>query len=623
MKQVFKRIGIGCLAVFFIWSCSRHTTQETLQPATTGIDIYLQQELQRISGYLDQAANPAPESDSLDIEFYYQRAMEELDQLSLTHEFHPAFLDLQSRALAAYDDYLAALNPAPTDSLSADFVLQELSELYAAEGNGNLDATVSPNTQQLKIPIVINSKVERAIQYFTRGKGRKVFQRWLERAGTYRPMVQQILREEGAPEELFYLAMIESGFNSQARSWARAVGMWQFISATGRAYGLENSWWFDDRRDPVKATRAAARHLMDLYERFGDWHLAIAGYNFSPGKIERRLRQKNVSDFWTLPRLPRETRNYVPTYLAAVTIASDPGKYGFEISNSAEPLVFDTMTVKECVDLNVVAEAIGSSFEEMKRLNPGLLRWCTPPDVERWTLYLPQGKREAFAAKYADIPKEKKMSWAHHRVRSGETLSTIGRRYGVSVSEIKRFNKIRGTLIRIGQGLVIPVPADTKVRQKYAASESAAAPRHSVRRSKPVENVAGREKHEYVVKQGDSLWEIARRYNVSLAEIRTWNGLGYSRLIKPGQSLNIWLLPGGNQSSVAAQPAAVLAQAAPPPVNDSQPARSGEITHTVASGETLWDIAQSYNVSIGDIKRWNGKRSNLIHPGDALKIMPK
>ncbi|MCB0313309.1 MAG: LysM peptidoglycan-binding domain-containing protein, partial [Calditrichaeota bacterium] len=140
---------------------------------------------------------------------------------------------------------------------------------------------------------------------------------------------------------------------------------------------------------------------------------------------------------------------------------------------------------------------------------------------------------------------------------------------------------------------------------------------------KPVENVAGREKHEYVVKQGDSLWEIARRYNVSLAEIRTWNGLGYSRLIKPGQSLNIWLLPGGNQSSVAAQPAAVLAQAAPPPVNDSQPARSGEITHTVASGETLWDIAQSYNVSIGDIKRWNGKRSNLIHPGDALKIMPK
>lgn len=623
MKQVFKRIGIGCLAVFFIWSCSRHTAQETLQPATAEVDMYLQQELQRISGYLDQAANPASESDSLDIEFYYQRALDELDQLSLTHEFHPAFLDLQSRTLAAYDDYLAALNPAPTDSLSADFVLQELSELYAAEGNGNLDATISPNTQQMKIPIVINSKVEKAIQYFTRGKGRKVFQRWLERAGTYRPMVQQILREEGAPEELFYLAMIESGFNSQARSWARAVGMWQFISATGRAYGLENSWWFDERRDPVKATRAAARHLMDLYERFGDWHLAIAGYNFSPGKIEKRLRQKDVNDFWTLPRLPRETRNYVPTYLAAVTIASDPGKYGFEISNSAEPLVFDTMTVKECVDLNVVAQAIGSSFEEMKRLNPGLLRWCTPPDVERWTLYLPQGKREIFAAKYSEIPKEKKMSWAHHRVRSGETLSTIGRRYGVSVSEIKRFNKISGTLIRAGQSLVIPVPADAGVRQKYAASEPEAAPRRSAPRSQPVENVAGREKHEYVVKQGDSLWDIARRFNVSLAEIRTWNGLGYSRLIKPGQTLNIWLLPGGTQGRVAAQPAAVLAQAAPPPVNDSQPVRSGEITHTVASGETLWDIAQTYNVSIGDIKRWNGKRSNLIHPGDALKIMPK
>lgn len=623
MKQVFKRIGIGCLAVLFIWSCSRHTAQETLQPATAGVDMYLQQELQRISGYLDQAAHPAPESDSLDVEFYYQRAMEELDQLSLTHEFHPAFLDLQSRALAAYDNYLAALNPAPADSLSADFVLQELSELYAAEGNGSLDATVSPNTQQMRIPIVINSKVERAIQYFTRGKGRKVFQRWLERAGTYRPMVQQILREEGAPEELFYLAMIESGFNSQARSWARAVGMWQFISATGRAYGLENSWWFDDRRDPVKATRAAARHLLDLYERFGDWHLAIAGYNFSPGKIEKRLRQKDVNDFWTLPRLPRETRNYVPTYLAAVTIASDPAKYGFEISDSAEPLVFDTMTVKECVDLNVVAEAIGSSFEEMKRLNPGLLRWCTPPDVDRWTLYLPRGKRETFAAKYAEIPKEKKMSWAHHRVRSGETLSTIGRRYGVSVSEIKRFNKISGTLIRAGQSLVIPAPADARVRQKYAASEPEAAPLRAAPRSKPVENVAGREKHEYVVKQGDSLWDIARRFNVSLAEIRTWNGLGYSRLIKPGQTLNLWLLPGGNQGSVAAQPAAVLAQAAPPPVNDSQPARSGEITHTVASGETLWDIAQTYNVSIGDIKRWNGKRSNLIHPGDALKIMPK
>ncbi|MFQ5583314.1 MAG: LysM peptidoglycan-binding domain-containing protein, partial [Calditrichia bacterium] len=384
---------------------------------------------------------------------------------------------------------------------------------------------------------------------------------------------------------------------------------------TGRMYGLRYSWWFDERRDPVKATRAAAQHLKDLYQRFGDWYLAMAGYNYSPRKIERRLSKYGVEDFWDLPRLPRETRNYIPTFIAAATIAQNPVKYGFNIEPQP-PLVFDTVTVRECVDLNVVAQCVNTTFAEIKELNPALVRWCTPPDRKTWLLNLPAGSRQSFVENYAKIPDNKKLSYVHHRIRSGETLSTIARRYGVSMYEIKRFNKIRGSLIRAGHSLVIPVPQNKTYYKKYAANSSTT--RRSYSRKK-VKNVPGREKKEYIVKRGDTLWDVSRAFNVTVSQIRKWNGLGYSRIIRPGQKLNIWVKPGTKTDNdlLASNTSKETVQQHTTPQESSS---TTAIIHTVRPGDTLWDISLQYNVSIRNIKKWNGKRSNVIKPGEKLKI---
>ncbi|RMF58145.1 MAG: LysM peptidoglycan-binding domain-containing protein, partial [Calditrichaeota bacterium] len=445
----------------------------------------------------------------------YQEALSRLDSLAYIYETDSLFLTIYQQISDKYQDYIESLDDTSQDLLSADQVLQELNSVYGSEKDSSL--FIAPESAESlatnHIPIIRNRKVEKAITYFTRGRGRRVFTRWLQRTGRYEKLIKSILREEGAPEELFYLAMIESGLNPAARSYARAVGMWQFISATGKAYGLHHSWWYDERRDPIKATRAAARHLLDLYERFGDWYLAIAGYNFNPRKIERRMSRYNVDEFWELPRLPRQTRNYVPTFLAAVTIARDPEQYGFQPSTEP-PLEFDTVTVRECVDLNVVADCVGSTFAELKKLNPALLRWCTPPDRDKWLLYLPKGTRETFLKRYAEIPADKKRSWIRHRIRAGETLSTIARKYGVSMREIKRFNKIRGSLIRAGHSLLIPVPQDRNSYRRYVASQHK---RTARKRRKPVDHVPGRVKEVYIVKRGDTLWEVAQKFGVTVS----------------------------------------------------------------------------------------------------------
>lgn len=622
MKRLVVLMGFVAILIYS-WGCNKHMIKN--EPDRNALK--LQQELESVNVSLNMAETYEEGSDSLGAEYYYLHALEILDSLSTIYGQDSPIIELQIRVTASFDNYLDYITKLVEDTLSADMILQELNDIYGWE-NG-MDSLSGGSTED-SIPIVLNTKVKKAIKYFTSGRGRKVFNIWLQRAGRYEQLVKKILREEGAPEELFYLAMIESGLNPHARSYARAVGMWQFIYATGRAYGLTQDWWYDDRRDPVKASRAAARHLLDLYERFGDWYLAIAGYNFNPNKIEKRLVHYNVVEFWDLPRLPRQTRNYVPTFLAAVTIARNPEKYGFEMTPE-EPVQFDTVNVKECVDLNVVAECIGSSFKEIKQLNPALLRWCTPPDANKWVLNLPANTRETFVAKYDEIPKENKVSWAHHRVKYGETLSTIAGKYRVSVSEIKRFNKIRGSLIRAGQDLVIPIPKDKDHYRKYLATKKTHAPRTSSPRPrpKPVTDVPGRKKHVYEVKQGDSLWDIALFHNVTVTQIRKWNGLGYSRIIKPGQKLNIWLpagvtLPrstGGDKEPVKET---LLARTEIPGLNVSgtlEQANSETTIHTVRSGDTLWDIAQAYEVSIQDIKRWNGKRNNVIRPGEELKIV--
>ena len=248
-------------------------------------------------------------------------------------------------------------------------------------------------------PVVENDKVRYFIDYYS-GRAKETFKVWLERSGRYLPMMREIFAEAGLPQDLAYLAMVESGFNDKAYSWAHAVGPWQFIESTGRRYGLKNDWWQDERRDPEKATRAAARFLADLYADFdGDWYLAVPSYNAGPGKLRQAIKRYNTRDFWELCRgkyLQTETKNYLPKLLAVLIIAKQPEKYGFTDLEYQEPIAYDSVPLPSSTDLEVVARLSGSDYQLIKKLNPELKRWCTPPAEKNYLVRLPLGSQEDF-----------------------------------------------------------------------------------------------------------------------------------------------------------------------------------------------------------------------------------
>lgn len=249
------------------------------------------------------------------------------------------------------------------------------------------------------IPMVLNHSVENHIDYFGT-RGRVMFQRWLDRSEQYIPIMKEILRENNLPEDLVYVAMIESGFSTSAVSWANAVGPWQFMTGTAKMYGLKINRWVDERRDPIKSTKAAARHLRRLHTKFGAWPLALASYNAGCGRVQRAVVKTSSEDFWDLratPAIASETKNYVPKYMAAIIIAKNPELYGFS-SNQAKLFTYDEVAVKRSTDLRLVARCTGSTYADMKELNPELKSRLTPPSVKNYILRLPKGTKEAFLA---------------------------------------------------------------------------------------------------------------------------------------------------------------------------------------------------------------------------------
>lgn len=386
------------------------------------------------------------------------------------------------------------------------------------------------------IPITVNDAVERWLKYF-QTDGRKNFAIYLSRAGRYEPIMRAMFRDAGLPEDLVYISLIESGFSPRAYSRARAVGLWQFISSTGRLYDLKISYWVDERRDPIKATKAAVAHLRDLYEEFGSWYLAAAAYNGGPNRVRRGIRRTGSDDFWTLSRrryLRRETRNYVPKLIAAALIAKQPAHYGFFDIEEAEPLAYDIVRVPDATSLDVIAEAAGVSAREVGALNPQILRGVTPPG-EPYAVRVPPGTGHRFAVNFARVPDSERVTWVQHIVRRGETLSEIARNYGVSVSGIRAANRgVNPRRLQIGQRLIIPRAGKLP---RYAT-----APR-AVRRVAPKKVEPQRPDGPFItyrVQRGDSLWAIARRYAVTPNDLMQWNGLTTSR-IYPGDEVRIYV----------------------------------------------------------------------------------
>ncbi|HEY5028060.1 MAG TPA: lytic transglycosylase domain-containing protein, partial [Candidatus Angelobacter sp.] len=294
---------------------------------------------------------------------------------------------------------------------------------FPADANVIAKAEADLKNTRSDLPLMMNEYVAGYINYFsTRGRG--VFEGAWVRSGRYREMIFRIFKEEGVPQDLIYLAQAESGFKPTALSRARARGMWQFMASRGVGYGLRRSWWIDDRQDPEKATRAAARHLHDLYNQFGDWYLAMAAYNSGPGNVQQAVRRTGYADFWELYKrnvLPAETKNYVPIILAMTIMSKNPAQYGLDAVEPDPAMTFDIVKVDYPVDLRLVAECVDVPMEQMVDLNPSLLRRTTPKD-QSFELRLPQGSKEKYETAIATIPVEKRVAWRYYKVQSGDTL---------------------------------------------------------------------------------------------------------------------------------------------------------------------------------------------------------
>jgi len=391
-----------------------------------------------------------------------------------------------------------------------------LTPALSHQGRGSHNLQVSGDLGYEEIPVIVNPAVERNIHYFQNVIHDR-FQEWLTRFYVYRPLVEQIFVEVGLPKELIYLSLVESGFNPRAYSRARASGPWQFIRSTGRIYGLSVNWYVDERRDPIKSTVAAAVHLRDLYDLFGSWPLALAAYNAGAGKISRAIERTGTRDFWRIAKtryIRRETRQYVPKFMAAMIIATRPSLFGFH-AHSQTVHQYDEIRMDKSIHLRSVAKETGISFDELRRLNPELRRSVTPPGQDGYYLKVPVGtsgrvEQAKSRLKTWTQPSPPRRTW--YRVRRGDSLSVIAHRFGTSVRQLKNLNDLSGNLIRVGQRLRV---------------------NRDVKKLTDTGDVKW-----YRVRRGDSLWSIAKRFRVSVHDLKVLNNLR-SSLIRAGRMLMI------------------------------------------------------------------------------------
>jgi membrane-bound lytic murein transglycosylase D len=427
-------------------------------------------------------------------------------------------------ALAAGDGFMEAL---PEDAS-----IDEVAEMAVAETAPSAEtrrtAEAAVEEEKSDFPVVLNDVVLSCIDLY-QGRLREWFGAALARGGRYLPHIREVFASEGIPRDLAYAALVESAFKPSAYSRARARGVWQFISATGKRYGLEQDFWVDDRSDPEKATRAAALYLKELYGMFGDWNLALAGYNAGEGVVARALARHGREDFWTLRKtraFKRETKNYVPLIHAAIIVAKAPSRYGFDVV--PEPaLQVEKVPVAGAVDLRVIAECAGTSLDQVQRLNPSLRRLTTPAN-RTFEVSVPEGGGEALSSCLGALPPDRRVRFRTHVVARGDTLSRIAWRYGTRADDVAAANGISvRKVLPIGTRLIIPASATkhatTKVRQARASHAQ----------------VPGSATIRYRVQPGDTLGAIASLYGTTVRKLQSWNGLSGTRLLA-GDTLTIY-----------------------------------------------------------------------------------
>ncbi len=542
-------------------------------------------------------------------------------------------LDVRSdnRLEKEFDRIVEGVNQLDLGGLASDSDAQKSEPAPIDETNGitpSADARVIAKAQaEVKsthsdLPLMMTDQVAGYISYFS-NRGRGTFERAFARSGRYHDMMVSILKQEGVPQDLIYLAQAESGFHPLAVSRAGARGIWQFMGSRARGYGLQRTLWVDDRQDPEKSTRAAARHLKDLYAQFGDWYLAMAAYNSGPGTVQAAVKRTGYADFWELYRrnvLPKETRNYVPIILAMTIVSKNLSQYGFDDVSKDDAIKYDSVTINYPVDLRLVAECVEATPAQVQELNPSLLRVTTPREGT-FELHLPVGTKDQYQTAIAAVPSGMRLWWRYHKVQPGDTLASIARSYRVTASSISGVNHLDGTELPSNAELIIPVTPG-----KHPVSDNMTYARRITR---------------YKVHSGDTVEIVAENVGVPAQMIRRWNGLHSGDSLRGRKVLAVHLpvTPSSEAASSVSKPAGHTRKTAQTASVKSPAAKSAKakakteaddldsseqastLRHTVKSGETLYSIAVSYKTTVAALKRYNGDVA-VLRPGMILIVQP-
>lgn len=475
--------------------------------------------------------------------------------------------------------------PAPIDSIE-DLTLPPGDPRLAAMARKELISV--PHD----LPLTVNDQVLQYLSFFTTTRGRAIVEHGLEREGQYDAMIRSVLHQEGVPEDLVYLAQAESAFLPDAVSRVGARGIWQFMPYRGEEYGLERNYWVDERSDPEQATRAAARHMRDLYDMFGDWYLVMAAYNSGPLTVSRAIERTGYADFWQLQKLgalPKQTQNYVPIIIAMALVGKDPAAYGIHVT-AEPPEQVDTVKPGASIDLHLVADASGADLEDLRALNPELLRNITPSDPN-FQLRLPKGDGAKFEENIQQVPEVKWTSWRLHEFEDGETLAGVAHQYHVTLTSLEEANHLQADA-DLPDGFWLNIPA------------APAAPKLI----------------HYRVQRGDTLAGIADRYDVTVEDLRRWNHL---RGTRAPRGLRLRIYTGGEEAEAAVAARPKSAQNVQPTAHVERVKTAEEVEHRVRvkPGETLYSIAKTYGTTVSALKHSNSfLASRALEAGDVLVI---
>ena len=617
-------------------------------------DFVISQKLEKARQKYLKALTAIENDDTLSIPRLFEDAVQALNSLASYPgiESNDDFADLAQSIIDDYESYVQIIDSLPESSsafMLRNKIYQEVEEI---DPNSPAMSTLqfassrvsgAPGIPGMTIPLEINEYVQKNITFLSQDKGRKFFKRWIERSSRWFPMLKRIAKEEDMPEEIIHLSMIESALNPNAVSWAKAVGMWQFMQAAASDYGLKMTSWVDERRDPEKSTRAAMRYLKWLYNEFGDWHLALAAYNSGPnGPVRRGVAriQKDAPTFWDIREyLPKETKNYVPLFIATSIICLNQEQYGFTKDDLAfEPeYSYETYPIEGSISLKTLAKCLNEPVENLKNLNPELVGLTTPPDSDKpYDLKLPIGSKEIFAANFSKLSEEELNPWVIHAVDKGETVSSIAGQYAVNAQDIIGSNKLpSGNKLKKGMSLRIP-------REALGTATIAKVKNDSIIESNPVaiQNnqtqtplIASNNKPKDTILEQSQKKETSIRSNpnpvISAPVIAEKQTLIQSQPIEsqvPSANSNAKVYSNASQNVIASNQEVTtqIASKTDQTKAEQTQKKSGRahVMHTVKSGETLYSLAQRYGVRMTDLRNWNGITfdANQLSEGQELIV---